>query len=114
MLSARREVSEIHVDEKLERYIVTLVSATRQLGEWNADWANYLLAGASPRASIALLRAASAMAYLQGRDYVTPEDIHDIAPDVLRHRLVLDYAGRAAGVSADEIIQHLLETIPVP
>ena len=114
VLSARREVSEIHVDEKLERYIVTLVSATRQLGEWNADWANYLLAGASPRASIALLRAASAMAYLQGRDYVTPEDIHDIAPDVLRHRLVLDYAGRAAGVSADEIIQHLLETIPVP
>lgn len=114
VLAARREVAEIHVEELLERYIVSLVTATRQLGQWKSEWADYLLAGASPRASIALLRAASALAYLQGRDYVTPEDIQDMAPDVLRHRLILDYAGRAAEISVDEIIQHLLDHIPVP
>ncbi len=114
VLAARREVAEIHVEELLERYIVSLVTATRQLGEWKSEWADYLLAGASPRASIALLRAASALAYIQGRDYVTPEDIQDVAPDVLRHRLILDYAGRAAEISADDIIQHLLDNIPVP
>ena len=114
VLAARREVAEMHVEELLERYIVSLVTATRQLGQWNSEWADYLLAGASPRASIALLRAASALAYLHGRDFVTPEDIQDMAPDVLRHRLILDYAGRAAEIDVDEIIQHLLDKIPVP
>jgi len=114
VLAARREVAEMHVEELLERYIVSLVTATRQLGQWNSEWADYLLAGASPRASIALLRAASALAYLQGRDYVTPEDIQDMAPDVLRHRLILDYAGRAAETSTDDIIRHLLDKILVP
>jgi MoxR-like ATPase len=114
VLAARREVADIHVEEMLERYIVSLVTATRQLGQWKSEWDGYLLAGASPRASIALLRASSALAYLQGRDYVTPEDIQDIAPDVLRHRLILNYAGRAAQITADDIIQHLLETVPAP
>jgi len=114
VLAARREVAEIHVEEILERYVVSLVTATRQLGTWKPEWKDYLLAGASPRASIALLRAACALAYLHGRDYVTPEDIQDIAPDVFRHRLILDYAGRAAEISADDITQLLLDTIPVP
>lgn len=114
VLKARQEVTEIHVEESLERYIVSLVTATRQLGKWNSDWEGYLLAGASPRASIAMLRASSALAYLHGREYVLPEDIHDIAPDVLRHRLILDYVGRAADISADNITQHLLDMIPVP
>jgi MoxR-like ATPase len=114
VLAARHEVAEIHVEDMLERYIVSLVNATRHLGDWQPEWAGYLLAGASPRASIALLRAASALAYLRGRDYLTPEDIVDIAPDVLRHRLILDYSGRAAGISADTIIQQLLATIPIP
>ena len=114
VLAARREVAEIHVEEMLERYIVSLVTATRQPGQWKPEWAGYLKVGASPRASIALLRAASALAYLRGRDYVTPEDIQDIAPDVFRHRLILDYAGRAADITIDDISQQLLETIPVP
>lgn len=114
VLAARREVAEMHVEDMLERYIVSLVTATRQLGNWKPEWEGYLKVGASPRASIALLRAASALAYLRGRDYVTPEDIQDIAPDVLRHRLILDYAGRAAGITVDNISQQLLETIPVP
>ena len=114
VLAARREVAEIHVEEMLERYIVSLVTATRQPGQWKPEWEGYLKVGASPRASIALLRAASALAYLRGRDYVTPEDIQDIAPDVFRHRLILDYAGRAADITIDDISQQLLETIPVP
>jgi MoxR-like ATPase len=114
VLAARREVADIHVEEMLERYIVSLVTATRHLEQWNAEWADFLLAGASPRASIALLRAATALAYLRGRDYLIPEDIMDMAPDVLRHRLILGYACRAANVSADDIIKHLLDAIPVP
>jgi MoxR-like ATPase len=77
---------------------VALVGATRALQQFDALWKDYLLAGASPRASIALLRASSALAYLHGREYVVPDDITDIAPDVLRHRLMLGYAARAAGV----------------
>ena len=98
----------------LERYIVSLVGATRQLEELNPDWQDYLVAGASPRASIALLRAASALAYLRGRDHVIPEDIIEMAPDVLRHRLILGYTARAAGVTQNDIIDSLLELIPVP
>lgn len=114
VLAARREVADIFVDEMLEKYIVSIVTATRRLGEWKNEWSKFLLAGASPRASIALLRAASALAYLHGRDHVIPEDIIEIAPDVIRHRLVMDYEGLAANVSADDIIQHLINEIPVP
>ena len=114
VLSARREVADIHVDEMLEKYIVSIVTATRSLGDWHKDWSTFLIAGASPRASIAMLRAASAIAYINGRDHVIPEDILEIAPDVLRHRLVLDYSALAANVSADDIIQHLLSEIPIP
>lgn len=114
VLSARSEVREIHVDEMLERYIVALVTATRQLGALEPKWESYLLVGASPRASIALLKASSALAYLQGRDYVIPEDIHNIVFDVFRHRMVLAYAGRAADICTDDITCYLLEKIPVP
>lgn len=114
VLTARREVAEIHVEDMLERYIVALVAATRELGKIDANWADYLVAGASPRASIALLRASSAYAYLKGRDHVIPEDIMGIAPDVMRHRIIMGYAGRAADVSPDDIVQHILDNVPVP
>lgn len=114
VLKARREVAEIHVADMLEKYIVELVATTRDLGRLKDDWKDYLIAGASPRASIALLRASSALAYIRGRDHVLPDDILDIAPDVLRHRLVVGYAARAAEVSCDDIIKHILEVIPVP
>jgi len=114
VLTARREVAEIHVDEMLEKYIVALVGATRNLSDLNHDWEDFLIAGASPRASIALLRAASATAYLRGRDHVIPEDIIEIAPDVIRHRLILGYAARATNVSRDDIIEYILEQIPIP
>ncbi len=114
VLTARREVAEVHVDEMLERYIVALVGATRELGQWEEQWSDYLVAGASPRASIALLRACAALAYLRGRDYVIPEDILEIAPDVLRHRIVLGYAARAAQVTADSVIERIVDKVPVP
>lgn len=114
ILAARREVAEIHVEEMLERYIVNLVGATRNLKQWEPQWSDYLTVGASPRASIALLRASSALAYIRGREHVVPDDIIDIAPDVLRHRIVLAYAARAAEVDSDDIIQRILEKVPVP
>ena len=114
VLTARREVAEIHVEEILEKYIVALVGATRKLETLNPPWEDFLVTGASPRASIALLRAASATAYIRGRDHVIPEDIIEIAPDVIRHRLILGYAARAANVSRDEIIQYIIEEIPIP
>lgn len=114
VLTARREVAEIHVAEMLEKYIITLVGATRELENWKEGWKDYLLAGASPRASIALLRASSALAYIRGRDHVTPEDIIDVAPDVLRHRIIPGYAAHADEVTPDDIIQHILEVVPVP
>lgn len=114
VLAARREVAEVHVETLLERYIVDLVATSRDLAQVDPAWAEFLLTGASPRASIALLRAASALAYLRGRDYVTPEDVVAMAPDVLRHRLVLGYAARAAGVDADAIVRRILAFVPVP
>ena len=114
VLTARREVAEIHVEEMLEKYIVSLAGATRNLSDLNPDWHDFLVAGASPRASIALLRAASAIAYLRGRDHVIPEDIIEIAPDVIRHRLILGYAARAANVNRDDIIKHIIDLVPIP
>ena len=117
VLTARREVAEIHVEDILEEYIVKLIGSTRHLEDIEgieSTWHDYLRVGASPRASIALLRASSAMAYLKGRDYVIPEDIVEMAPDVLRHRIILGHAARAAKVDADTIIQQILSLIPVP
>ncbi len=114
VLQARKAVSNIHVSEVLEKYIIQLVGATRHLEQLDEGWKDYLQAGASPRASIALLRASSALAYLRGRDYVVPDDIIDIAPDVLRHRLVLGYAARAAEIDANNIISRVLAEVSIP
>jgi MoxR-like ATPase len=114
VLAARREVAEVHVEDVIERYVVALVGATRRLGEIDPDWSGFLVAGASPRASIALLRAASALAYLRERDYVTPDDVLEVAPDVLRHRLVPGYAAAAAQVSVDAMVRRILDSVPAP
>ena len=114
VLQARREVAEIHIEPVLERYVVTLVTATRNLGQLRPEWSEYVEVGASPRASIALLRAASALAYLRNRDYVIPEDILALAPDVLRHRIIPGYTAQAEGIDRDAIIRGLVEAVPVP
>lgn len=114
ILQARQEVAEVHLAPELERYIVGLVTATRKLEQFEPQWHDFLLAGASPRASLALVRASTALAYLRGRDYVLPDDIISIAPDVLRHRLVLGYAARAANIHADILVSRILQEVAVP
>ena len=114
VFAARREVLALHTAPALERYIVELVLATRQPGAYDADLAPLVRLGASPRATIGLDRASRAHAWLAGRRYVSPEDIHAIAPDVLRHRLVLSYQARADGVNSDDIVARLLARVPVP
>ncbi len=114
VFAARREVLALHMAGALQQYIVELVLVTREPGAYDAALAPLLRLGASPRASIGLDRASRAHAWLAGRDYVSPEDIQAIAPDVLRHRLLLSYQARADGVGADEIVARLLARVPVP
>jgi MoxR-like ATPase len=114
VLKARHEVAEIHIEPSLDQYVIKLVHATRQLGEWIEEWHDYIEFGASPRASLALIRSASAYAYLHGRDFVIPDDIIAIANNVLRHRILLNYTAQANQVSADDIIDRLLKLVPVP
>jgi len=114
VLAARAALAGIHIEPALEQYAVTLVQASRDLARWCPEWPEALAYGASPRGAIALLRAAAARAALQDRDYVVPDDLVTLAPDVLRHRLVLGYQADAEGLSAERIITTLLERVPVP
>jgi MoxR-like ATPase len=108
------EVLETHLAEPLEEYIVQIVLATRAAGKYGDDLEDVLQYGASPRASIALDRCARASAWLAGRDYVTPEDIQDVAHDILRHRVLISFEAEAAGRTPDEIVDTLLSRIGVP
>jgi MoxR-like ATPase len=114
VLRARHQVAEQFVSEPVERYMVALVAATRKLGQLDPALHGVLDVGASPRASIALLHAASAYAWLQGRNYVTPDDVATLLPDVLRHRLAVSFSGRAQQWTADLVIAKLLELVAVP
>ncbi len=115
ILKARQVADSIYVDEKVKDYILNLVFATRYPKEYKLDnLAPYILYGASPRASIFLTKAAKAYAFLAGRGYVTPEDIKEIGPDVLRHRILLTYEAEAENVTTEEIIEKLFATIEVP
>lgn len=114
ILVAREEVKTVHIEPMLERYIVTLVGATREPGEWHPASAELLEVGASPRASLALVHAARATAYLRGRDFVTPQDIQYVALDCLRHRVIPSFAARMQNVSRDTVLRSLVEAVPVP
>jgi MoxR-like ATPase len=114
VFAARKQALALHMADALEKYIVELVLATREPGAYDAELAPMLRLGASPRATIGLDRTARAHAWLAGRDYVSPADIHAVAPDVLRHRLLLSYQARADGVGADEVVARLLAKVPVP
>lgn len=114
ILALREQINDVFIEENLERFAVELVVATRKLADYLPDWSGMIQVGASPRASISLLRASMARAFLDGRDYVLPEDVIALAPDVLRHRLVLDFSAQAEGISADDIIEALLKVIKSP
>lgn len=114
VMAARLEVLETHLAEPLEEYIVQIVLGTRAPGKYGDDLEGVLQYGASPRATIALDRCSRAAAWLAGRDYVTPEDIQDVAHDILRHRVLISFEAEAAGRTPDEIVDTLLSRIGVP
>jgi MoxR-like ATPase len=114
LLTARKEVLDVFMSDALEEYLLQLIIATRNPSVYGADMASWVQYGASPRASIALDRGARAKAWLQQRDFVTPEDIQDIAFDVLRHRLILSYEAEAEDITTDRVIQELIARIAVP
>jgi MoxR-like ATPase len=111
----QRECRNGYVDPALIRYAVRLTAATREPARYGvADLSKYITFGASPRASIHLIEGARALGYLRGRDYVLPEDVIDLVPDVLRHRLVLSYEALADGQSPDQLIDRILQHMPAP
>ncbi|MFP6640047.1 MAG: MoxR family ATPase, partial [Myxococcota bacterium] len=111
ILAARSTVGQLFVDEKARNYIVDLVQATREPAQAGlAELEGLIEHGASPRASIALMKAAKAHAFLQGRGYVTPHDIQSMAPNVLRHRVSTSYEAEAEGMTSDDIIQKIMDT----
>jgi len=114
VLGARQEVLAVYMAEALEQYILELTIATRQPGTYGDDLARWVQWGASPRATIALDRCARARAWLDGRDYVIPDDVQAVAADVLRHRVILTYEAEADGVTADVLVRELLRRIAVP
>lgn len=114
ILNARAVVDQIYIDPKVRDYIVDLVHATREPAEYGLKLKHLIEFGASPRATIALTQASRARAFLDGRGYVTPQDIKTVAHDVLRHRIMATYEAEAEGVSTDDIVTKLLEGIAVP
>jgi MoxR-like ATPase len=114
IMSARQDILSLHLAKELEEYIVNVVVATRDPGSIDAALDGQVLYGASPRASMGIDRAARAHAWLAGRDYVGPEDIQAVAPDVLRHRLVLSFEAEADGVDAESVIKGILDGVGVP
>jgi MoxR-like ATPase len=114
IIRARRVVNTIYIDDKVKDYIVDMVLATRDPQAYGVDLNGYIQNGASPRATINLTVAARASAFLQGRGYVTPQDVKNLALDVLRHRVTVSYEAEAENITAEDIIQKILETLPVP
>ena len=115
IVEVRELVNKIYVDEKIERYIVDIVFATRFPSDYGLnDLSSIISFGASPRASISLARAARAYAFLKNRGYVIPEDVRAVSHDVLRHRIGLSYEAEANNISADEVISEILDKIAVP
>ena len=113
-MQARMDILNLHLAPELEEYIVNVVVATRNPGAIDAALEGHVLYGASPRASMGIDRAARAHAWLAGRDYVGPEDIQAVAPDVLRHRLVLSFEAEADGIAPDTVIKGILDGVGVP
>lgn len=112
LFTARQQVLQVHMSEPVEAYLVQIILATRNSSDYGGDLADWLDYGASPRATIALDRCSRALAWLDNRDYVTPDDVRNVAHDILRHRLILSFEAEAAGVSANRVIDLLLRTVP--
>jgi MoxR-like ATPase len=114
IMQARQDILGLHLASELEEYIVNVVVATRKPGTVDASLEGQVMYGASPRASMGIDRAARAHAWLEGRDYVGPEDIQAVAADVLRHRIVLSFEAEADGIDANSVIERILDRVGVP
>ena len=114
ILAARSALLDLHLSPEMSRYIVEIVLATRDASHYDQTLKRQIAFGASPRGTIALERCARAHAWLEGRDYVAPQDVHAVALDVLRHRVLLSFEAEADGASSDDVINALLDRIPVP
>lgn len=114
IVELREAVDAIYVDDKIKGYMVDLIHATRRPTEYGLELSGLIQYGASPRATIALVRAARANAFLEGRGYVTPQDVKAIAPDVLRHRVLVSYEAEAEELKAEDLLQRILNQLPVP
>lgn len=110
----RKYIDQIHVDDKIKQYIVDIVHATRTPSDYGMDLGSYIQYGASPRATIFLTRAAKAQAFLDGRGYVTPQDVKTIGFDIMRHRVILSYEAEAEDVTSEKILAHIFDNMPVP
>ena len=114
LFNVREDAAKLYLDPKLNNYIVDLVQASRKPGAYDADPKRWCRFGASPRATIALARCARARAWLDGDEFVAPHHIQAVAPDVLRHRLLLTFEGEAEGVTTSDFIKRLLEVVAIP
>ncbi len=114
ILKAREAVYKIYIDEKVKNYIVDIVMASREPDKYNLDIKDLIAYGASPRATIYLNMAGRAHAFLQGRAFVTPDDIKSIGPDVLRHRVILSYEAEAEELTSEDIVQKIFDGVEVP
>ena len=114
VMNARAEAFDVHVSDAVEEYLVQLIMATRNPEKYDEKLKNAIAFGASPRATIALDKCAKINAWLCGHDYVTPEDIHAVVHDVLRHRIILTFEAQANGLTSDDIIARLLKLVPLP
>ena len=111
----KNAVKDVHVDEEVEKYMIELVNATRFPEQYGLDEIkDFIQFGASPRVSIDMFKAVKAMAFMRGKDFVTPVDVAYIAKELMRHRIVLTYEAEAEGISSDEIIQKVLEAVTIP
>ena len=114
ILQAREIVNQIYVDDKAKNYIVDVVQATRHPDAFGLDIGHLIEYGASPRATLYLQQAARALAFLQGEGNVFPNDVKQVAPDILRHRVIVTYEAEAEGLASEDIIRQILDTVPVP
>ena len=114
IMEARKIVGQIYIDEKVKDYILDIIFATREPDTYKLPFKDYIQYGASPRATIALTIAAKAHAFLQGRGFVTPQDVKSIGPDVLRHRVIASYEAEADGKTSDDLVQSIFDEIQVP
>lgn len=113
ILQVQKDVKNVYLDQKVEKYIVRLIDATRYASRYGLEKAKYIQYGGSPRSTIALFIASKAHAMLNGRSYVTPQDVKEKAKDVLRHRIILNYEGQAEEITTDAIIEEILQKVPV-